>query len=62
MGEVCGYSRNVLKIDSNIKGYPELVFDGDFIDEFRVIGELIAVLGGCINILGGRIKSACQYS
>ncbi len=44
-GDEWRHSRIVLRPDSHIKGYEELTFDGDFIGELRVIGELIAVLG-----------------
>ncbi len=39
------HSRIVLRPDSYIEGYEELVFDGDSLGDLRVIGELIAVLG-----------------
>jgi len=39
------HSRVILKPDSNIKGYMDLVFDGDMDSELKVVGELIAVLG-----------------
>ena len=39
------HSRVVLKPDSNIEGYEELVFDRESLGELRVVGELVAVLG-----------------
>ena len=44
-GDEWRHSKIVLRPDSHIKGYEELTFDGDFIGELSVIGELIAVLG-----------------
>ena len=44
-GDEWRHGRIVLRPDSHIKGYEELTFDGNFIGELSVIGELIAVLG-----------------
>ncbi len=45
VGDEWRHNRIVLKPDSYVEGYEELVFDGDFLGELRVVGELIAVLG-----------------
>jgi len=44
-GDEWRHIRIVLRPDSYIKGYVELVFDGDSLVDLSVIGELIAVLG-----------------
>lgn len=44
-GDEWRHSRIVLRPDSYIEGYGELVFDGDSLIDLRVIGELVAVLG-----------------
>ena len=44
-GDKWRHSRIVLRPDSNIEGYDELVFDVDSAGELRVVDEFVAVIG-----------------
>ena len=44
-GDAWRHSKIVLKPDSYIDGYMELVFDNESEGELRVIGEFVAVIG-----------------
>ncbi len=44
-GDVWRHSKIVLRPDSSIEGYEDMVFDANSVGELSIIGELVAVLG-----------------